>query len=232
MAAAVEREHQWSAAPVLPKGTDLGVHPPEHLIDGEDVATDAPAGAPGRLRDRPVHRDASRGTRSHRCGPQIDICKQLRNHAAWLEGELGLATEQFRGRREHLNLRDVYRPRAHHSRDRVLGREEVEGTPPSQAERTVQTHNARQSLSRKQFIGAEAAGYVIYHAIIAAWLVIRRSWRRPSRLTCQPQPAPRSLHPLAWCAAAYWAEKLPLTCRPASDSAHAHRRVHAFAAFT
>ena len=49
---------------------------------------------------------------------QIDVCKQLRNHAAWIEGELGIGAGQFGGRRGRLSLSDVYSPRRHRERER------------------------------------------------------------------------------------------------------------------
>jgi hypothetical protein len=35
---------------------------------------------------------------------QIDVCKQLRNHAAWIESQLGIEAGQFGGRRRRLSL--------------------------------------------------------------------------------------------------------------------------------
>jgi hypothetical protein len=58
---------------------------------------------------------------------QIDICKQLRNHAAWIENQLGIQAGQFGGRRGRLSLRDVYSPRAHRERDKNLAAAESSG---------------------------------------------------------------------------------------------------------
>ena len=52
---------------------------------------------------------------------QIDVCKQLRNHAAWIEGELGIGAGQFGGRRGRLSLSDVYSPRRHREREKRSG---------------------------------------------------------------------------------------------------------------
>jgi hypothetical protein len=51
---------------------------------------------------------------------QIDICKQLRNHAAWIEGQLGIEAGQFSGRRKRLSLIEIYSPQRHHTRDEEL----------------------------------------------------------------------------------------------------------------
>jgi hypothetical protein len=51
---------------------------------------------------------------------QIDVCKQLRNHAAWIESQLGIEAGQFGGRRERLSLSNVYSPKAHRDRDKRL----------------------------------------------------------------------------------------------------------------
>jgi hypothetical protein len=59
---------------------------------------------------------------------QIDVCKHLRNHAAWIEKELGIDAGQFGGRRERLSLRDVYVPAAHRARDKNRGCPEFRGT--------------------------------------------------------------------------------------------------------
>ena len=96
---------------------------------------------------------------------QIDLCKQLRNHAAWIERQLGIEAGQFGGRRERLSFRDVYSPRAHRARDANLTATEVSGGRKDAREQRV-------GLSRKPFIGAEAAGYLVYHTVIAAWLVV------------------------------------------------------------
>jgi hypothetical protein len=95
---------------------------------------------------------------------QIDVCKQLRNHAAWLEQQLGIAAGQFGGRRNHLSIADVYSPHRHREREAVLAKAEREG-------RQSTRHRERGLLGRT-FIGAEAAGYLIYHAVLAAWFVV------------------------------------------------------------
>ncbi len=58
---------------------------------------------------------------------QIDVCKQLRNHASWIEQELGIEAGQFGGRRERLSLREVYSPAAGRARDRRLTLQEASG---------------------------------------------------------------------------------------------------------
>ncbi|SRR5712691_6217845 len=95
---------------------------------------------------------------------QIDVCKQLRNHAAWLEQQLGIEAGQFGGRRGRLSVRDVYSPRAHRERDKELKEAESGGRK--------QDTEVPLGLLRKPFVGAEAAGYVIYHAVIASWLAV------------------------------------------------------------
>jgi hypothetical protein len=96
---------------------------------------------------------------------QIDICKQLRNHATWIENQLGIEAGQFGGRRERLDLRDIYSPRAHRERDKNLKEMETSG---------AQTHSTEHQpgLIQRPFIGAEAAGYLVYHAVIGAWLFV------------------------------------------------------------
>jgi hypothetical protein len=96
---------------------------------------------------------------------QIDVCKQLRNHATWIERQLGIEAGQFGGRRERLSLHDVYGPHAHRQRDKNLKKTELSGQP------SLRPDEAR-GLTRRPFIGAEAAGYVVYHAVISVWLVV------------------------------------------------------------
>lgn len=97
---------------------------------------------------------------------QIDVCKQLRNHAAWIESQLGIPAGQFGGRRGRLSLSSVYSPDAHRDRDKRLTALEKTGQrPPAQGE-------LQSALSKKSFIGAETAGYLIYHSVIAAWLFV------------------------------------------------------------
>ena len=96
---------------------------------------------------------------------QIDVCKQLRNDATWIERQLGIEAGQFGGRRGHLSLSRVYSPGAHHDRDEQLTALETTGQRPPQKE-------PRSRLLKKSFIGAETAGYLIYHSVIAAWLFV------------------------------------------------------------
>ena len=96
---------------------------------------------------------------------QIDVCKQLRNHAAGIERQLGIEAGQFGGRRGRLSLSDIYSPDAHRDRDRRLTALEAAGQRPPQGE-------LQSALSKKSFVGAEAAGYLIYHSVIAAWLFV------------------------------------------------------------
>ena len=102
---------------------------------------------------------------------QIDVCKQLRNHATWIERQLGIEAGQFGGRRGHLSLSDVYSPDAHNDRDKRLTALETAGQRPSQGERPPQGE-LQSALPKKPFIGAETAGYLIYHSVIAAWLFV------------------------------------------------------------
>jgi hypothetical protein len=117
---------------------------------------------------------------------QIDICKQLRNHATWIENQLGIEDGQFGGRRHHLNLRHVYLPSAHRERDDKLNKLERSGRradPGSDAQKestedspksdcTSECGATEPGLFQRPFIGAEAAGYLIYHAVICAWLFV------------------------------------------------------------
>jgi hypothetical protein len=96
---------------------------------------------------------------------QIDVCKQLRNHAAWIEKQLDIHAGQFGGRRDRLSFRDVYSRAAHKSRDKKLEQAETSG-------RRVESREPEGGLGRKGFIGAETAGYVVYHTVIAAWLFV------------------------------------------------------------
>src|SRR5436190_6600685 len=96
---------------------------------------------------------------------QIDVCKQLRNHAAWIESKLGIEAGQFGGRRRRLSLSNVYSPKAHRERDKWFRTLEESGKRPPRGEE-------QSALRRKPFIGAEAAGYLIYHSVIAAWLFV------------------------------------------------------------
>jgi hypothetical protein len=93
---------------------------------------------------------------------QIDVCRQLRNHAAWIERQLGIQAGQFGGRRERLSLSNVYSPDAHRDRDKRLTALEKTGQRHPQGE-------LQSALPNKSFIGAETAGYLIYRSVIAAW---------------------------------------------------------------
>jgi hypothetical protein len=95
---------------------------------------------------------------------QIDTCKQLRNHAAWLEAQLGIAAGQFGGRRARLSLRDMYSPRARRERDATL-------TDSERADRTAALSPTNGVVGRP-FVGAEAAGYLVYHAVMVAWVLV------------------------------------------------------------
>jgi hypothetical protein len=109
---------------------------------------------------------------------QIDVCKQLRNHAAWIERKLGIEAGQFGSRRGRLSLREVYSRTAAGERDRNLSLSEREGRREDElaqpgVEDSSREESGRQPKRRwldRHFIGAEAAGYVVYHAVIGAWL--------------------------------------------------------------
>lgn len=110
---------------------------------------------------------------------QIDVCKQLRNHAAWIESELGIEAGQFGGRRPRLSLREVYSRTAAVKRDKDLTRAEMGERRDAKAAGNASPDESASGKSGEQpkepwldrhFIGAEAAGYVIYHAVIVAWL--------------------------------------------------------------
>jgi hypothetical protein len=92
---------------------------------------------------------------------QIDVCKQLRDRAAAIESDLGIEAGQFGGRRRGLNLREVYSRRARRRREQLLGAE--------------RSDNERRGALDTPFVGAEAAGYVVYHAVAVAWLVVAAS---------------------------------------------------------
>jgi hypothetical protein len=96
---------------------------------------------------------------------QIDLCKQMRNHAAWIEKQLGIDAGQFGGRRGRLSLREIYSPNAHRLRDESLAAIEKAGEPRP-------TSRGEHGLLRKPLVGAEAAGYVVYHAVIITWLLV------------------------------------------------------------
>ena len=96
---------------------------------------------------------------------QIDLCKQMRNHAAWIEKQLGIDAGQFGGRRGRLSLREIYSSSDRRLRDEALTAIEKAGEPRPTSER-------EHGLLRKPLVGAEAAGYVIYHAVIITWLLV------------------------------------------------------------
>jgi hypothetical protein len=96
---------------------------------------------------------------------QIDVCKQLRNHAAWIEQQLDIHAGQFGGRRDPLSFRDVYSRAAHKDRDRKFEQAETSG-------QRIESKEPVGGLGRKGFIGAETAGYLVYHTVIAAWLLV------------------------------------------------------------
>jgi hypothetical protein len=96
---------------------------------------------------------------------EIDVCKQLRNHATWIEQQLGIEAGQFGGRRERLSLLEIYSPSAHRRRDTDLTKIEKAGEAGPASIRDS-------GLVRKPLVGAESAGYVIYHAVIVTWLLV------------------------------------------------------------
>jgi len=114
---------------------------------------------------------------------QIDVCKQLRDRAAAIENELGIDAGQFGGRRERLSLRQVYSGRARRRREQLLKAgwfdkkpEDSDATPgtgnPDEAPPTATIQTRRRRVLDTPFVGAEAAGYVVYHAVAVAWLVV------------------------------------------------------------
>ena len=113
---------------------------------------------------------------------QIDVCKQLRDRAAVIENELGIEAGQFGGRREPLSLREVYSRRARRRREQLLKAERSDNHEgdtatrhaPSPDETLLPTavQMSRRGALDRPFVGAEAAGYVVYHAVAVAWLVV------------------------------------------------------------
>jgi hypothetical protein len=96
---------------------------------------------------------------------------------------LGIDAGQFGGRRERLSLRQVYSGRARRRREQLLkaGRfdkkpEDSDATPgtwnPDEAPPTATMQTRRRRGLDTPFVGAEAAGYVVYHAVAVAWLVV------------------------------------------------------------
>jgi hypothetical protein len=55
--------------------------------------------------------------------------------------------------------------RAHKERDKKLEQAETSG-------RRIESREPEGSLGRKGFNGAETAGYLVYHTVIAAWLFV------------------------------------------------------------
>ena len=96
---------------------------------------------------------------------QIDVCKQLRDRATAIESELGIDAGQFGGRRERLSLRQVYSARARGRREELLKAGRFDEKPEDK-----ETRHRR--VLDTPFVGAEAAGYVVYHAVAVAWLVV------------------------------------------------------------
>ena len=96
---------------------------------------------------------------------QIDVCKQLRDRATAIENELGIDAGQFGGRRERLSLRQVYSARARGRREELLKAGRFDKNPED-----METRHRR--VLDTPFVGAEAAGYVVYHAVAVAWLVV------------------------------------------------------------
>ncbi len=92
---------------------------------------------------------------------QIDLCKQLRNHGAWLEDQLGIEAGQFGGRRKPMRLREVYVRKLGAARNTTYERAEAAGL-------RVKDNPA----IRTGWIGAEAAGFVVYHVVGLGWLAL------------------------------------------------------------
>jgi hypothetical protein len=113
---------------------------------------------------------------------QIDVCKQLRDRAAAIENELGIEAGQFSGRRGPLSLREVYSRRARRRREQLLKAERSgnnEGDiatrhaqSPDEPPLTEAVQTSRRGALDAPVVGAEAAGYVVYHAVVVAWLVV------------------------------------------------------------
>jgi hypothetical protein len=98
---------------------------------------------------------------------QIDVCKQLRNRARFLECAMGMGAAQFSARRPPLSLREMYRlKKVGKPRDKELRDAETEG----------KSHEIGDPeglpLLRSRMIGAETAGYVVYHSVMASWLFV------------------------------------------------------------
>jgi hypothetical protein len=113
---------------------------------------------------------------------QIDVCKQLRNHAEWIEMQLGIRAGQFGGRREHLSLREVYSCALASKRDENLKLTERSGertedkaasnSPAEEASGNEGDERRKPPRLDRHFIGAEAAGYLVYHSVILAWVIV------------------------------------------------------------
>lgn len=96
---------------------------------------------------------------------QIDVCKQLRDRATAIENELGIDAGQFGGRRERLSLRQVYSGRARGRREQLHKAGRSDKKPEDMETR-------HRPVLDTPFVGAEAAGYVVYHAVAVSWLVV------------------------------------------------------------
>jgi hypothetical protein len=86
---------------------------------------------------------------------QIDVCKQLRNRAAYIERQFGEEAGQFGGRRGLLALRDAFPP--NRKRDEQLGDAERVG---------------KKEEWPKGRLGAETAGYIVYGTVFCGWVVV------------------------------------------------------------
>jgi hypothetical protein len=95
-------------------------------------------------------------------GWQTDSCRHLEHHAAWLEGKLGVKSGQFGALRPKLRLRDLYigEPFGMKRENQLKELELHEPKPPSKPP----PPSGR--------VGAELAGFVIYNAVILAWIVV------------------------------------------------------------
>jgi hypothetical protein len=102
---------------------------------------------------------------------QVEECKQLRNHGAWIESELGIDAGQFGGLRVDLNLQEVYGPRVRKTREREFTEVERAGRRLEKEELEKEEPSCGPVLGGR-FVNAQAAGYVVYHAVIVAWLAV------------------------------------------------------------
>lgn len=106
---------------------------------------------------------------------QIDTCRQLRNHASWIEQRLGIEAGQFSGRRRKLSLTQIYRPSQLRTRSRRYREAEKEGRllklDHPKAESASDGPKEPSPWSRP-FVGAATAGYVVYHTVMLGWLAV------------------------------------------------------------